>query len=249
MCGRLNIQGKQLVQMVMYFLEHDFYPAPDIADDYNLAPTQSVSVLRLNDEGSLECRPMRWWLTPSWSPGPSARFQTFNARIETAASSKAFGAPFARQRCVVPISGYYEWTSKAGQKVPFFIRGQGEQGLWLAGIWDAWQPRGVPQDEPLYSFALLTSAARGGLGALHPRQPLILDGAGTRQWLDAERQTSVLVEQYAGRLPISLRLDPVSSWVNNARHKGERCHQAIGPPELIASDDQHGARSLLEEGG
>ena len=38
-------------------------------DNPNAAPTETLPVLRASDDGQIECVPMRWWLTPSWSQG------------------------------------------------------------------------------------------------------------------------------------------------------------------------------------
>ena len=60
-------------------------------------------------------------------------FSMFNAKIETAAKSPAFKMPFAKQRCVMPVTGFYEWHRNAGRKQPFLISDQAQRGCcWLA---------------------------------------------------------------------------------------------------------------------
>ena len=169
MCGRLNIQVTQLTKLLMAILQEE-YPGDD---NPNAAPTETLPVLRSGDDGQIQCIPMRWWLTPSWSQGPSTRYSMFNAKAETAARSPAFRGPFAKQRCVVPVSGFYEWQRRAGHKQPFFISDQAQEGLLLAGLWDAWQPRGSAGEIAEHlSFTLLTTPAHPSLGDLHHRQPV-----------------------------------------------------------------------------
>jgi putative SOS response-associated peptidase YedK len=65
---------------------------------YNIAPTQSVPVIRQNPkEPRRELSLLRWGLIPSWSwaGDPSVAAQMINARSETAATKPAFrrGAP------------------------------------------------------------------------------------------------------------------------------------------------------------
>ena len=48
---------------------------------YNIAPTQPVLALRV-DDGARRLEAMRWGLVPSWSQGPDARYAMHNARIE-----------------------------------------------------------------------------------------------------------------------------------------------------------------------
>jgi len=58
---------------------------------YNIAPTQSVPVIRQNPkEPRRELSLMRWGLIPSWAKDSSIGAQTINARSETAATTPAF---------------------------------------------------------------------------------------------------------------------------------------------------------------
>ena len=78
MCGRLNIQATQLTKLLMAILQEE-YPG---ADNPNAAPTETLPVLRAGSDGEIECVLMRWWLTPSWSEGPSTRYSMFNAKAK-----------------------------------------------------------------------------------------------------------------------------------------------------------------------
>ena len=138
MCGRLSIYTAQLTRLLMSIMQ-ETYPGED---DYNAAPTQTLPVIRRGADGGFECMPMRWWLTPSWSQAPTIQYSMFNAKVETAAKSPAFKIPFQKQRCVVPVSGFYEWYRSDNGKQPFLINDQAQNGLLLAGIWDAWRPKG-----------------------------------------------------------------------------------------------------------
>src|SRR5271155_1101736 len=58
---------------------------------------------------------MRWGLVPSWwsKPLKELKLATFNARAETVAEKPFFRSAFKRNRCLIPVSGYYEWQDKA----------------------------------------------------------------------------------------------------------------------------------------
>ena len=106
---------------------------------YNLCPTQDSPVLRLVD-GEREFEQMRWQLVPNWEPVFNTKLSTINAKSETVFDSPLFGELVTRQRCIVPISGFYEWKTEGQRKRPFKIHLQNEAIMSLAGIWDTWRP-------------------------------------------------------------------------------------------------------------
>ncbi|MCH9733633.1 MAG: SOS response-associated peptidase, partial [Actinomycetia bacterium] len=96
-------------------------PADPPAPNYNVAPTQTISVLvkrhtEPGDESTRRIRRMRWGLIPPWvrataDGGPDTKGPLLiNARSETVTSSPAFRASAKSKRCLVPMNGWYEWT-------------------------------------------------------------------------------------------------------------------------------------------
>ena len=63
---------------------------------------------------------MRWGLVPYWwsKPLKELRLATFNARAETVETKPFFRDAFKRRRCLIPVSGYYEWQYRDGPKKP-----------------------------------------------------------------------------------------------------------------------------------
>jgi putative SOS response-associated peptidase YedK len=228
MCGRFNITSDPLTRLLMTLVGLP-HPGPD---NYNAAPTETIQVLRLDEDGNPELVPMRWWLTPHWSKAPSTKYAMFNARSETAASSPAFREPFRKRRCVVPVSGFYEWTRQNDRKLPYLLKPHEEPGLLLAGLWDRW--RNPDTDEVLESFTVLTVPASPAMELIHNRQPLMLSVEEARAWMDPESEDfETLIRS---DLPVPLDAVPVSTHVNNARNKDERCMDPIGKP--IPLDDR-----------
>lgn len=246
MCGRLNITSDPLTQLLM----EAFGIAATPANNHNLAPTESVLVVRATsgDEdvsiargaAGFSAADMRWWLTPSWAKSPDTRYAMFNARAETLAEKRAFARPFRSQRCVVPVTGYYEWKKHQRQKLPFYIHARDDGGLLLAALWDRWTDGKT--GEVLESCSIVTAAAHSSMAFLHHRQPVFLTLPEAREWLDGEatlEELGVLLEPH---LPGELQIDPVSTFVNNARNNGPRCTQPIA--EAIVADP---AAALTEE--
>lgn len=230
MCGRFNVTSDPLTQFLMDVvgIRHGG------TDNFNLAPTETVEVLRLGPDGEPQLVPMRWWLTPFWAKELTTKYSMFNAKSETAHKSAAFKEPYQKRRCVVPVTGFYEWCRENNQKVPYFIAPHAEGGLLLAGLWDSWRSR--ESGEELLSFTILTTAAHDDMAFVHHRQPVMLDRAEALAWLDMSRPTAELEYLFASRLPMTLDAIPVSTHVNNARNKDERCFQAIGRATTIGPD-------------
>ncbi|MEM7080056.1 MAG: SOS response-associated peptidase [Pseudomonadota bacterium] len=228
MCGRFNVTSDPLSQLLLDLVGVRYNGETNL----NLAPTETVQVLRIVD-GAPQLVPMRWWLTPFWAKALTTKYAMFNAKSETAHKSPAFKEPFVKRRCVVPISGFYEWARSNNQKVPYYITADMAPGLLLAGLWDSW--RNPETKDELLSFTVLTTVANEDLQFVHHRQPVMLSIEQARTWLDMEIPTGDLRAFFASQLPTPLQIVPVSSHVNNARNKDDRCVQPLGAATLVSS--------------
>ena len=113
--------------------------AKNLRPRYNIAPTTTIDVVRLG-AGGRELVLMRWGLVPVWWKKPLKDVPaTFNARVETVAQKPMFRDAFKKRRCIIPASGFFEWTGGKGEKVPhLFTAGDGSPVLAFAGLWDRW---------------------------------------------------------------------------------------------------------------
>jgi putative SOS response-associated peptidase YedK len=115
-------------------------PAPNLQAHYNVAPTDPVNVVRASTGGTAELVSMRWGLIPWWWKKSLKEVPaSFNARAETVADKPMFRDAFARHRCVVPASGYYEWLKKPDGRQPYFISAADGGVLSFVGLWDRWK--------------------------------------------------------------------------------------------------------------
>jgi putative SOS response-associated peptidase YedK len=66
---------------------------------------------------------MRWGLVPAWwfKPLKELKLATFNARVETVTEKPFFREAFKRRRCLIPVTGYYEWQDAIGGKQPWYF--------------------------------------------------------------------------------------------------------------------------------
>lgn len=151
-----------------------------LLDSFNIAPSQDALVCEAG-EGSDGMTRARFGLTPSWAKDASMSSKMINARSETAHEKPAYRGLVDRRRCVVPISGFYEWEAGSGKKAkqPWYVeRGDGDV-MMLAGLWDRWATDSGDVD----SFSLLTMDAAGFLAGIHHRMPMVLESAMVEGWM------------------------------------------------------------------
>ncbi len=150
---------------------------------YNAAPMSVQPVVRPGAEpGKTELAPMVWSLIPSWwhKPLSEKRFTSFNAKSETVADKPVFRGAFRHRHCLVPVSGFYEWTGEKGRKTPFAIALRNRRWFCFAGLWD----RAMIDGSEIESFTVLTTTPNDLMAGLHTRMPVILKPQDHARWLD-----------------------------------------------------------------
>jgi putative SOS response-associated peptidase YedK len=152
------------------------------APGYNITPSTTQPVLRQTRESNQrEIVPMRWGLVGFGSSGIDPKRSTFNARAEGLQQSSLWKRPLHRQRCIVPVSGYYEW--RKSDKAAFRFTVSDEPVFGLAGLWDAWKS---PEGHWLQSFTIITTDPSTAAEPIHNRMPAILRPKDYNEWLDRE---------------------------------------------------------------
>ncbi len=165
-------------------------PARNQRPRYNIAPTTQIDVLRSSGEG-LQLIPMRWGLVPSgWKKSLSELPSTFNARAETVAEKPMFRSAFKARRCIIPASGFYEWTGKPGAKTPHYFSARDGRTLAFAGLWEEW--RDPETHETIGSATIIVGPANGWMRPFHDRMPVILDWSDADAWMGGESAAELL---------------------------------------------------------
>jgi putative SOS response-associated peptidase YedK len=151
----------------------------ELAPRYNIAPTQSVPVVLL-ENGQAVCKMLRWGLVPFWAKDQAVGNKLINARAETVAVKNSFRESFRRRRCLVPADGFFEWKKEAGRKTPYLFGADHGSLVALAGLWDTWQS---PAGEKVQSFTIITTEANALVAPVHNRMPVILGREAEATWL------------------------------------------------------------------
>ena len=220
MCGRFAVTLPTDAMAQLF----DALPANDLPEvpDYNVCPTTRIATVRA-EEGQRRLAPMRWGFLPQWYKSPTDGPLLINARAETIADKPAFRAACRARRCLIPATGFYEWTKDGdGNRLPWYIRRADGDTLAFAGIWQDWARDG----EALRTCAIVTTAANTKMQAIHHRMPVVLEPADWPLWLgEAGKGAAPLMQPADDAVLEFYRVDPT---VNSNRASG---------PELIEPFD------------
>lgn len=151
---------------------------PDVPN-YNICPTNLVHAV-YTVEGQRRLVAMRWGFLPQWYKAENGGPLLINARAETIAEKPAFKAACRERRCLIPATGFYEWTKDAeGNRLPWYIHPTDEDVLAFAGVWQDWERDGVAHR----TCAIVTTQANDRMTAIHHRQPVTIAPEDWALWL------------------------------------------------------------------
>jgi putative SOS response-associated peptidase YedK len=172
---------------------------------YNLTPGQAVAVVREHD-GRRRLDALQWGLVPFWAKDQSIGRKLINARLDGIAQKPAFREAWTRRRCLIPASGFYEWSDpKRGPKRPYFIRAASEPLLALAGLWERWR---APGGDKVETCVIVTTDATPQLAPIHDRMPVLIPREAQAVWLDPRAPLDDVLQIAAD--PPALESYPVS---------------------------------------
>ncbi|KAH3672203.1 hypothetical protein WICPIJ_010094 [Wickerhamomyces pijperi] len=149
---------------------------------YNFAPTQLAPIYTNHRFITYNT----WGLTTSHDS--SMKFSTFNARKEKVQShdSRLWNSVL-QHRCVVPISGYFEWKTNQQnpkRKTPYYIsRGDPNDLMFLLGFYNKHESKTKSGKESMGSFTVLTRPSEGSIAWLHDRIPMMVKPL-SKEWND-----------------------------------------------------------------
>ncbi|PRH79773.1 hypothetical protein C6N75_07850 [Streptomyces solincola] len=266
MCGRYAA-SRRPEDLAGIFEVERWEPEETLAPDYNVAPTKEVyAVLERPVKGADDKRPVRqlrtlkWGLVPSWSKTSEGAARMINARAETVHEKPSYRRAFAERRCLLPADGYFEWVTgaqereleaegrkKRPRKQPYFVTPADGSVMALAGLYEFWRDRTLPDDHPnawwVTCSVITTEAETGPLGVapaqgpgtladIHPRMPLMLTPDRWDAWLDPSRTGGDgLRDLLAPPLEGLMRAYPVATAVSNVRNNGPELVEEIAAPE------------------
>lgn len=242
MCGRF-VTTSSPDELANYF--GAVPPDDGLDDDYNVAPTKEVYVVRAGD-GHRRLSTMRWGLVPFWAKDLKIGSRMINARVETVADKPAFRSAYQSRRCLVPADGFYEWAKIPGRKhkQPYYIHRADGEPVVFAGLWERWRPRvpdGDERDEsadPIETFTILTGQPNREMTTIHDRMPVMVPASSWDDWLDPDTDSQALATLLVPAPDDFLVLRPISNAVNSVRNNGPELLEEVEPlaPSSESSD-------------
>lgn len=226
MCGRFTLHVP-VPRVTKYF---GLVACPEFSPRYNIAPTSDVLVIRHKPDTGRVGQMVRWGLVPAWAKDPSIGAKMNNARGETVAEKPSFRTSFAKHRCLIPASGFYEWkpVSEGGKvrRQPYYIRPADEDGLFaFAGLLARWRSEA---GDDLITTCIITTGPNGVMEPIHDRMPVILGRGDWDAWLGAKNTpTEALKGLLVPAMAEGMVAYPVGMGVNRAGVEGEELIQPL----------------------
>lgn len=175
MCGRFenNVQVEDLFEA----LQAKGAPVKVELPRENIAPTQKImTVVEKGDE--LRLIPMNWGIKFS-----DDSHLIFNSRIETIKEKPYWQRLFSENKCLVPMTAFYEWKKEGTRKVPYRIFLPNERFFFVPALY-------LEKDRQFYA-SLITTASNKFIEKLHQRMPVILKMNEALEYLRCDSKTNL----------------------------------------------------------
>lgn len=242
MCGRyaVTLPPEAMREAFAYREQPNFPPR------YNIAPTQPVPVVRL-DEGRRQFILMRWGFIPGWVKDPKTFPLVINVRSESAREKPSFRAALARRRCLMPADGFYEWHRLGGgrrpENRPYLFRRPDHGFFAFAALWETWHSQ---DGSEIDTVAIVTGPANGQMAAIHHRSPVIVPPEAFDAWLDPAAEPAdlqALLRPPPDDLLEMVRIGPAVNKVANDGPEVQEPYDAAAAPAVEAAPARPAMRS------
>ncbi|MFO7847185.1 MAG: SOS response-associated peptidase [Balneolaceae bacterium] len=189
MCGRYTLTSKELTELEEFLntIERDSSLSDPKApiSNYNVAPTHEMPVAYVDENGKRTLETMHWGFM-GWKPKPGKKpFLPINTRNDSIVEKPMWKKPFLTSRCIIPASGFYEWSGKKGNKTPHYIFPVNEKFIGFAGIFSELAPVDITSTR---SYSIITTKPNMVMEKIHDRMPVILHPSEFSDWLNPDNE-------------------------------------------------------------
>ncbi|MBA2655422.1 MAG: SOS response-associated peptidase [Tatlockia sp.] len=177
MCGRFALIPDDEIIKTQFAVSE----VPPLEPQYNIAPSLTVLAI-VKVEHHNHAVLFRWGLIPYWAKDKKIGNSLTNARAETVMEKPAFRKAFQSRRCLMVMSGFFEWQEQGAVKQPYYNKHKNNKLMAIAGLWESWQS--ANGDEVIQSCCLITTKANELLDPIHHRMPVVLNKDAQALWLN-----------------------------------------------------------------
>jgi len=203
MCGRYNVVDNPALRELCQRLGLTLFPDTRL----DVRPGGMGNIILVEDDAH-QLADAYWSLLIEPKPHgvgyrPVPKYHTFNARSDRLNSSRLWRRAYARQRALVPFTGWHEWLDK---RCYLFTP---QEPLMFGGLYERWRFG----DRSLVSYTIVTVPSHPRLQAFHDKSlPLLLTRDDFDAWLDpAFAAVDAFADLMRPRLPCALSVTPVVS--------------------------------------
>lgn len=213
MCGRFTLTIADFEQLVSLLgVEADVRLAEKYRRRFNVPPSDShwivTAVTRDRGDSKRAILPARWGFGKPKLP---------LARGEAVTTNGLFKGAFQKRRCIIPTTGFFEWTGEKGARKPHWFHARDPNELVLLGGIYGEGPDG-------FDFAIITTSANDVVKNVHDRMPVVIPNSEMDAWLRGDDAKAMIRPA-----PKSALIDTeVSTRVNAAVNDDEGCLEPAG---------------------
>ncbi len=128
---------------------------------FNIAPTDEINSI-LKEKEKFHLSKIKWGIKFS----PESHL-IFNTRIETIKEKPFWKKLYDRNRCLVPMTGFYEWKKSGTKKIPYRIYLSEEPLFFVAALYAQGKEFGK-------EVSLITTTPNKFVSSVHHRMPVII---------------------------------------------------------------------------
>ena len=173
--------------------------------NYNISPQTTVPAFINN-----ELLNTTWGYFPSWLKEQDNPRPLFNSRYESLLEKKTFTSAFKNNRCLIPLSGWYEWRTENESRQPYFFHNKDNLQIFTAGLF--WK-----RSNGDIETSIITTEAVSPLDTIHNRSPLILNTSQIESWL-SDKEVDLIYDDIKNVNYEDILFHKVDKAVNNTKN-------------------------------
>ena len=170
MCGRYVLFSDTEIQDIRDIIDEVQRKVNGEIKTGEIFPTDKAPVL-IQEQGIITPDAEKWGFPNFHNKGI-----IINSRAETALEKSMFRRSFETKRCIIPSTGFYEWTHD-GKKIKYQFNLPGSGAVYMAGLWNDFDGE--------RRFVILTTEANASMSEIHSRMPVVLTRPEMEQWMNS----------------------------------------------------------------